>query len=115
MHAWILALALLSADPVWAASETKSKSKVNTQLYEQDSETTVTGKVKVVRTIQEETEVFLDGVKGGGGSGPYVLPAGIKNRAGLLKILQNSQKTGGRAVTIGVDDQQRIKSVEMEP
>lgn len=86
------------------------KNKLNTNLYEKsESENSLSGKVKAIREIQEETEVFLETK---GHSGPYVLPQGIKNRAKLLKSLQKSQKTGGPSVTISIDDQQRIKSVE---
>ncbi len=86
------------------------KSKLNTNLYEkQESENSISGKVKTVREIQEETEVFIETK---GNSGPYVLPQGLKNRAKILKSLQKSQKPGGPAVTISIDDQQRIKSVE---
>lgn len=87
----------------------KSK-KLNTNLYEQDSGSSVSGKVKAVREIQEETEVFLDAKSGGGG--PYVLPQGVKNRAAILKTLTRSQKPGGPSVKLEIDDQQRIKGVE---
>jgi len=87
------------------------KSKLNTNLYEQEnSESTISGKVKTVREVQGDTEVFIDNPKGN--SGPYVLPQNFRNRAKALKSLQNSQKPSGGTVTISIDDQQRIKSVE---
>lgn len=107
------ALTLFGRAPM-ALAEPKpvpKKGKFNTQLFENEGAgTTLTGKVKVVREIREETEVFLDNPKGP--SGPYVLPQNIKNRAALLKILHNSQKPGGSSVTISIDEQQVIKSVE---
>ncbi len=112
-HATSVFIAFLLLTSTALASDTqgtKKKGTVNTQLYEQEGEKSVSGKVKVVRIVQEETEVFIENPKGG--SGPYVLPANIKNRAGLLKILQKSQKPGGPSVLIGIDDHQIINSVE---
>jgi hypothetical protein len=106
----IALLLSLSASAQESKPASKKNPKANTQLFEQEGDTHVTGKVKVVREIQEETEIFLDNAKGS--SGPFVLPVNVKNRAGLLKILLKSQKTGGPSVTLDVDDQQRIKSVE---
>lgn len=94
-----------------AFAEGTKKSKLNTNLYEQDAkDSTVSGKVKAVREVQGDTEVFIDNPKGN--SGPYTLPENIKDRANLLKILNASQKPGGGSVTMSIDDQQRIKSVE---
>lgn len=108
----MLTLAMTLAFSAHAAdANAKKKSKLNTNLYEQESSnTSIAGKVKAVREIQGDTEVFIDNPKGN--SGPYVLPANIANRAKLLKALHNSQKTGGGAVTISIDSQDRIKSVE---
>jgi hypothetical protein len=86
------------------------KNKLNTNLYEKsEAETSLDGKVKTIREVQEETEVVIDTKHN---SGPYVLPQGIKDRAKMLKSLQKSQKPGGPSMTIRIDDQQRIKSVE---
>lgn len=93
-----------------AFAEGPKKSKLNTNLYEQDNkDTSAGGKVKVVREVQGDTEVFLEG---NGNTGPFTLPENIKNRANLIKILKDSQKPGGGSVTLSIDDQQRIKSVE---
>lgn len=93
-----------------ASAQSSKKSKLNTNLYEQDNkDTSASGKVKVVREVQGDTEVFLEG---NGNTGPFTLPENIKNRANLIKILKDSQKTGGGTVTLSIDDQQRIKSVE---
>lgn len=93
-----------------AQAQNTKKSKLNTNLYEQENkDSSVSGKVKVVREVQGDTEVFLET---SGNSGPFTLPENIKNRAGLIKILKDSQKTGGHPVTLSIDEQQRIKSVE---
>ena len=93
-----------------AFAEGPKKSKLNTNLYEQESkDTSAGGKVKVVREVQGDTEVFLEG---NGNTGPFTLPENIKNHANLIKILKDSQKPGGGSVTLSIDDQQRIKSVE---
>jgi hypothetical protein len=87
-----------------------AKSKLNANLFEKtDSESSISGKIKAIREVQEETEVFIEN-KGNGG--PYVLPQGTRDRAKLLKSLQKSLKAGGPTVTISIDDQQRIKCVE---
>lgn len=87
-----------------------AQSKLNTNLFEkQEADTSLSGKIKAIREVQEETEVFIEAK---GNSGPYVLPQGLKDRAKMLKALQKSQKPGGPSVTISIDDQQRIKSVE---
>ena len=108
-QAILLASALIASTPAFSAE--KKKSKMNTQLFEQEGEaTSVSGKVKVVREIQEETEVFIDNPKGS--SGPFVLPTNIKNRAKLTKLLNASQKPGGPSVVLNIDAQQRITHVE---
>lgn len=105
----VLAFALVL--PAHADDAKKKKSRLNTNLYEQEaSNASISGKVKAVREIQGDTEVFIDNPKGN--SGPYVLPTNIANRARLLKALHNSQKPGGGTVTISIDSQDRIKSVE---
>jgi len=115
MKVWVTFLfvagSFLLAAPSESLAQPPKKGKLNTNLYESESsDTSITGKVKAVREVQEEIEVFIDNPKGN--SGPYVLPQNIKNRAGLLKTLNKSQKPGGPAVTISIDEQQRIKSVE---
>lgn len=111
MKSFFLLLALLSFSALSVSAQSAKKPKLNSNVFEQESkESSITGKVKAVRVVQEETEVFIDNPKGN--SGPYLLPQNFSNRAAALKTLQKSQKVGGPAVTIGIDDQQRIKSVE---
>jgi hypothetical protein len=109
MRVCFLFLVLWISTPLFAAETPAAKKKTNTQVYSHE-ESSVSGKVKLVREIQEETEVFLEGSKGGGG--PFVLPVNTKNRARILKLLEKSQKPGGPEVTLSIDDQQRIKNVE---
>jgi hypothetical protein len=111
----VLFILLISMIPAVQAEEAKTstakKSKINTELFDQDAEAgTASGKVKAIREVQEETEVFIDNPKGS--SGPYVLPTNFKNRAGAMKILNKSQKPGGPPVTLTYDGQQKIRSVE---
>lgn len=102
---------LIFMTPSLSPAQNSKKGKLNTQLFEKDDqEPLISGKVKVVREVQGETEVFIENPKGS--SGPYVLPQSIKNRASVLKILNNSKKPGGPPVTISIDDNQQIKSVE---
>lgn len=107
----LLAMTLTTAMALPAWPQDTKKAKLNTNLYEQDSgEQSISGKVKAVREVQGDTEVFIDNPKGN--SGPFTLPENIKDRAKLLKSLQNSQKPSGHSVTISIDSQDRIKSVE---
>jgi len=106
----LLALSWILPGTALAANSNPKKNKLNTNLYEQESkDRAASGKVKVVREVQGDTEVFLEG---SGNTGPFTLPENIKNRAGLIKILKDSQKPGGAPVTLSIDEQQRIKSVE---
>lgn len=110
MKALLITTLLALSLPIISAAQGAKKGKLNTDLFEKESSTTsISGKVKAVREIQEETEVFIETK---GNSGPYVLPQNIKNRANLIKILNKSQKPGGPSVTISIDEQDRIKSVE---
>ncbi|MBK9321790.1 MAG: hypothetical protein IPM97_02335 [Bdellovibrionaceae bacterium] len=106
----VIFLAFASAAFASSPQASKKKGTLNTQLYESEGQNTLSGKVKIVRNIQEETEIFIDNPKGG--AGPYILPTNIANRSALLKILQKSQKPGGPSVLIGIDNQQSITSVE---
>jgi hypothetical protein len=108
LGAFVFTISVSTVSALAASPKTK---KLNSQLYEQDSGgTTASGKVKAIREIQEETEVFLTTKTGSGG--PFVLPHSLKNRAALMNILVHSQKTGGPSVILHLDDQQRIQSVE---
>lgn len=102
---------LSATSPSLATAQNVKKGKLSTQLFEKEStDSSISGKIKVVREIQGDTEVFIENPKGN--SGPYILPQNIKNRAKALRSLNASQKPGGPSVTISIDDQQVIKSVE---
>ncbi|WP_413290745.1 hypothetical protein [Bdellovibrio sp. HCB337] len=110
MKEFFIATVLALTLPMISAAQSTKKGKLSTDLYEKDkSESSISGKVKAVREVQEETEVFIDTK---GNSGPYLLPQNIKNRAKLIQILNKSQKPGGPTVTISIDEQDHIKSVE---
>lgn len=95
-------------------AEAQNKGR-STDIYEQDaSESTtksVTGKVRVVREVSDEVEVFFEGDKI---SGAYTLPRGLQNYGTMLKALEDSKKANGPAVTITADEDKRIKTVELK-
>lgn len=67
-------------------------------------------KVKVVRTIQGETEIFFESNKV---TGAYLLPNSLKDYATLKDHLETSRKPGGPEVKVSADDEKRIKTVEI--
>ncbi|MNK93291.1 hypothetical protein D3C87_1134430 [compost metagenome] len=95
-------------------AEAQNKAR-STDIYEQeaDESTTksVTGKVRVVREVSDEVEVFFEGDKI---TGAYTLPRGLQNYGTMLKALEASKKANGPAVTITADEDKRIKTVELK-
>lgn len=87
--------------------------KINTSIYEQEAESekseSFSAKVRVVREISEEVEVFFDGDKA---KGAYTLPRSLSQYGATLKLLEKSRKPGGPPVSITADGEKRIKSVE---
>lgn len=87
--------------------------KINTSIYEQEAESekseSFSAKVRVVREISEEVEVFFDGDKA---KGAYTLPRSLPQYGATLKLLEKSRKPGGPPVSITADGEKRIKSVE---
>lgn len=83
-------------------------------IYEQGADTEKTqsfsAKVRVVREISDETEVFFEGDKA---KGAYTLPHG-GNHATMLKALEASKKANGPSVSVTADADKRIKSVELK-
>lgn len=67
-------------------------------------------KVKVVRTVQGETEIFFESNKA---TGAYLLPSSLKDFATLKDHLETSRKPGGPEVKVTADDEKRIKTVEI--
>lgn len=72
---------------------------------------TFSAKVKVVRTIQGETEVFFESEKA---HGAYLLPSTLKGYAGFLEALELSRKPGGPQVKVKADEEKRIQNVILE-
>jgi hypothetical protein len=68
-------------------------------------------KVRVVREIYDEVEVFFEGAKI---KGAYTLPRSTPNYGAALKHLESSRKPGGPSVSVTADEDKRIKAVEIE-
>jgi hypothetical protein len=98
------------ADPAHAQAKVK---KLNTDIYEAESSEekpkTFSAKVRVVRDISDEVEVFFDSDEA---RGAYTLPRKISGYATVLKTLQNSEKPGGPPVAVTADSEKRILNVE---
>jgi hypothetical protein len=96
-------------------AEAQKKSARSTDIYEQDAaeNTTksVTGKIRVVREVGDEVEVFFEGDKI---PGAYTLPHGLQHYGTMLKALEESKKPSGPAVTVTADEDKRIKTVELK-
>lgn len=78
-------------------------------VYDGEAATSFTAKVKALRDLRGETEVFFEHPRY---KSPYSLPAGAR-QGEFMKWLERSAKPGGPQVKIQVDDQDRITSVEM--
>ena len=108
----ILALSLFQ--PAHAEGSTAPKKKANTSIYEseeaKDEGKSFSAKVRIVRDLSDDPEVFFEGEQV---QGAYTLVHGSKNYAAMLKALEASQKAGGPAVSVSVDAEKRIKSVEI--
>ncbi len=93
------------------AQPSKTKSKLNTQVFETDTDAqSFSAKVKIVRDINSETEVFFEDKKH---PGPYILSETLPSY-GLFKArLQKSKKATGPLVKVMLDND-RIKSVEID-
>lgn len=100
---------------VFAPNAEAQKKGHSTDIYEQDgAENTtksVTGKIRVVREVSDEVEVFFEGDKI---PGAYTLPRGLQHYGTMLKALEDSKKANGPAVTITADEDKRIKTVELK-
>lgn len=103
-----LILLFLIADPSFAQTK-----KLNTHLYEAEEtvakKESFTAKVRVVRDISDEVEVFFDSDKA---RGAYTLPRRIDSYAEVLKQLQDSAEPGGGQVSITADSEKRILKVD---
>lgn len=83
----------------------------SSQFFEKDSdEKQFSAKVKVIREISEDTEVFFDNPQA---KGAYTLQQNSNFGSNLTK-LQKSMKSRGPRVTISADDNNYITSVEID-
>ena len=85
---------------------------LDTNLYEKEPDKMVSfsSKVRVVREIEGDVEVFFESDKA---HGAYTLPHSMKDYATALESLQESEKGSGPPVTVNVDEDTKvIKSVQ---
>ncbi|UYL09493.1 hypothetical protein B9G69_002760 [Bdellovibrio sp. SKB1291214] len=105
-----LILVFLMVDPAHAQSKIQKRS---TNIYEaettEEKSESFTAKVRVVRDISDEVEVFFESDTA---RGAYTLPRKIKSYATVLKTLQESEKPGGPQVSVKADSEKRIESVD---
>jgi len=97
-------------------AQTSSKSKkLNTQLYEQEPDTEkeqgFSAKVRVVREVSDEIEVFFESDTA---KGAYSLPRSTPQYATVLKDLEKSRAPHGPQVSVKADSEKRIKSVTIQ-
>lgn len=106
-----LVTALGSVSAFAQGPKKNTKSKLNTQIFEAESDQlSFSGKVRIVRDIATETEVFFEDKKN---PGPFLLPDSLPSY-GLYKArLEKSKKSGGPFVKVVIDND-RIKSVEID-
>lgn len=107
MLSFIMTLLLISP-----SAQAQSKKKVNTNIFESDSgekSESFSAKVKVVREDEEGVEVFFQSEKQ---KGAYLLPRSAQHYGTMLKDLEASKKPQGGPVSVTVDSDKRIKSVE---
>lgn len=89
---------------------------ISTNSYEAEADSddekikSFTAKVRVVREDSDGMEVFFESEKS---KGAYVLPSSAEHYGKKLKDLEASKKPNGPAVTVSVDSEKRIKSVEL--
>ena len=88
------------------------KSAGKTQIFEQEATqektTSFTAKVRVVRDIADDVEVFFDSDKA---RGAYTLPRNAANYAAMFEALEKSKSPKGLPVSVTADEDKRIKSV----
>ncbi len=85
---------------------------LTTNLYEKDTPQieSFTAKVRVVRDISDDVEVFFESDQA---KGAYTLPRSFPDYAAQLKILEESKKAKGPAVTITAEKESKvIKSIQ---
>ena len=83
---------------------------INANIYEKEKANSLSGKVKTTKTSREDTLVYFEGIKK---SGPYVLSSTLKNYTKLKNRLVKSSEANGPKVTVSLDDQDNIMTVEI--
>ena len=89
---------------------TPVKKNYNANIYEKESAGGLSAKVKTTKTSREDTLVYFEGLKK---SGPYVLSSTVKNYTKLKNRLVKSSESGGPKVSVTLDDQDNILTVEV--
>lgn len=105
---WCLILVL------FLSSDAHAQRTLSTDLYEQEKEEpktkSFTSKVRVVREISDEVEVFFESNEA---TGAYTLPRSLPSFGKMLQDLEKSRKPQGPMVSVTADEDKRIKSVEV--
>lgn len=97
-------------DAAPSPATTPVKKNYNANIYEKENTGGLTAKVKSTKTSREDTLVYFDGLKK---SGPYVLSSTVKNYTKLKNRLVKSSESGGAKVSVTLDDQDNILTVEI--
>ncbi len=97
------------------AANAQSAPPKKTQIYEQEAtvekKISFTAKVRVVRDIADDVEVFFDSDKA---RGAYTLPRNAQNYAAMFEALEKSKAPKGPAVSVSADSEKRILSVSIQ-
>ncbi|MFM6928879.1 MAG: hypothetical protein ACKOX6_10480 [Bdellovibrio sp.] len=112
MLRFIMVFCLMAAGAHLSYGQTSPKAKkLNTQLYEQEpdseKEQSFSAKVRVVREVSDEIEVFFESDTA---KGAYSLPRSTPHYATVLKDLEKSRAPHGPQVSVKADSEKRIKS-----
>lgn len=84
---------------------------LDANIFEKEKDaklTSFSAKVRVIRDVDEDPEVFFDSDKA---KGAYTLPRSLHNYAAALAALEASKKSGA-AVTVIADSEKRIAEVK---
>lgn len=109
----VLLLGVLKIDRVQGAERMTApaaKKSYNVNIYEKEKASTLSAKVKATKTSRDDTLVYFEDLKK---SGPYVLSGTMKDYTKLKNRLIKSAGPQGAKVTVGIDEQDNILSVEI--
>ena len=87
-----------------------AKKALNANIYEKEKTGSISGKVKATKTSREDTLVYFEDIKK---SGPYILSGTMKNYTKYKNRLVKSSEANGAKVSVSIDDQDNILSVEL--